>query len=73
MIAVHVLARGLSIVNRVRSIIRPQSVNEVVLILQLSAACSFTESVQGSTVALIRYEIARVNDELRFNKKSERI
>ena len=66
-ITVHVLARGLSIIDGVGGNVRPEGVNKVILILQVCAASSLTETVQGSAVALIRYEHARVHDKLGLN------
>jgi len=66
-ITVHVLARGLSIIDGVGSIVRPEGVDKVILILEVSAASSLTETVQGGAVALIRYEHARVHDKLGLN------
>ena len=67
MITVHVLARGLSIIDGVGGIVRPEGVNKVILILEVSAARSLAETVQGGAIALIRYEDPRIHHKLGLN------
>lgn len=66
-ITVHVLARGLSIIDGVGGIVRPEGVNKVILILEVSAARSLAETVQGGAIALIRYEDPRIHHKLGLN------
>jgi hypothetical protein len=66
-ITVHVLARGPSIIDGVGSIVRPEGVNKVILILEVSASSSLTETVQGGAIALIRDKDTRVYDKLGLN------
>ena len=70
-IPVHVLAGRLAIIDGVGCIIWPESVNKIVLILEVCTASSLSKTIQRGTIALVGYEDTRVHHKFILNYKSD--
>jgi hypothetical protein len=71
LVAVHILARGLVIVNRIWLILRPNCVHEVLLILKVSSTCSLTNTIKRISILWICIEKTTINCEVSINQESQ--
>jgi hypothetical protein len=71
LVAIHILAGRLVIINRIRLILRPNGVNEILLIFKVSSASSFTNTIERISILRVGLEKTSVNCEVGINQESQ--
>ncbi len=71
LVSVHVLARGLVIVDGIGLVLWPNRVHEVFLILQVSPARSLSDTVERVAVQGVGLEEASIDGEVSINQETK--